>query len=190
MKPIPSLTEQDIARFWSHVDRRSDDECWLWTGTTNPDGYGRVHLSDALYQAHRTAFRVSRGYIDDALDVLHSCDNPSCCNPRHLFQGTHTDNMRDMTAKGRNVAQAHPERIPRGAHHHMRLHPEHHWSRANHPELADARRGAGNPAAKLTPDQVELIRNLRAQGVHQRDVAAMFGISKSQVARIEHHQSW
>lgn len=89
-------------RFAAKVRRGSPDECWLWTGTRRA-GYGLVSAGGRQQGAHRIAYELEHGCaIPDGLDVLHSCDNPSCVNPRHLSIGTHTDNMRDMAAKGRN----------------------------------------------------------------------------------------
>lgn len=88
-------------RFWSKVDKRGPDECWLWTAHTNRDGYGRVGFDRKVMYAHRLSFEMANGPIPDGMHVLHRCDNPGCVNPSHLFFGTHLDNMRDMLAKGR-----------------------------------------------------------------------------------------
>jgi HNH endonuclease len=96
---------------WSKVDKRGEDECWEWKGFKNPDGYGRTWINDYGYYAHRVIYNLANpGVInlnapkstDDHGFLLHTCDNPSCCNPKHLFVGTHTDNMRDKVAKGRS----------------------------------------------------------------------------------------
>jgi hypothetical protein len=63
--------------------------------------YARSQIQEALIGAHRASWLVHRGHIPTGMCVLHKCDNPSCCNPAHLFLGTKADNTRDMIAKGR-----------------------------------------------------------------------------------------
>lgn len=76
-------------------------KCWEWSGAAYKGGYGRLSVYDKVRPAHRLAFTVFNGPIPDGLHVLHSCDNPKCINPAHLFAGTHQDNMADKCAKGR-----------------------------------------------------------------------------------------
>lgn len=79
-----------------------DSGCLLWQGNRNrPAGYGRLRLDGKMILAHRAIWSVINGDIPAGVEVCHKCDNPLCCNPEHLFLGTHTDNMRDMSAKGR-----------------------------------------------------------------------------------------
>lgn len=88
--------------FWSYVKKTK--KCWLWTGKTSGQGYGRVRVPASGYVlAHRFSWQLHNGNnpIPDGLLVLHKCDNPPCVNPKHLFLGTHADNMRDMIAKNR-----------------------------------------------------------------------------------------
>lgn len=96
---------------WSKVERRGPDECWPWKGFRNAQGYGRTWIKDKGYYAHRVIFCLANpGVIDLSApvrgewgDVRHSCDNPPCCNPKHLLVGTHQDNMDDKMERGRQV---------------------------------------------------------------------------------------
>ena len=84
------------------IERIPIGGCWLWTGTKWKSGYGYFRKDKKIQTAHRYFYSLYKGNFDPNLCVLHVCDNPSCVNPEHLFLGTHTDNMRDMTAKGRH----------------------------------------------------------------------------------------
>lgn len=105
----PSLSE----RFWSKVRKLKPHECWEWQASRVSAGYGKISLphSRQLEGAHRVAWKLTNGPIPDGLFVLHRCDNPPCCNPSHLFLGTHADNMKDMTAKGRHKGRPSPGRL-------------------------------------------------------------------------------
>lgn len=91
------MIKQDI--FMTHVIKTGIDTCWKWDGAKLKHGYGRY--SGGLL-AHRIAYELLVGPIPQGLLVLHSCDNPECTNPKHLFLGDHSDNAKDMVAKGRN----------------------------------------------------------------------------------------
>lgn len=91
----PTLSD----RFWAKV--RKSDGCWPWIKSRQPYGYGRFNYQGKQVQAHRVAWILTNGPIPDDLCVLHSCDNPPCCNPDHLFLGTKGDNNRDCIRKGR-----------------------------------------------------------------------------------------
>ncbi len=75
--------------------------CWEWQRYRLPTGYGRTHYHGENMLAHRLAWIVLRGEIPANRCVCHRCDNPPCCNPEHLFVGTHKANMRDALKKGR-----------------------------------------------------------------------------------------
>ena len=87
-------------RFWRQVDRRGDDECWPWTGGLKSGGYGAFHIGGRQIGAHRYAAGCR---IGDGVVVMHTCDNPPCCNPAHLRKGTIADNNADRSRKGRNA---------------------------------------------------------------------------------------
>jgi hypothetical protein len=88
--------------FWDCVDVGSPEECWPWNrGEPRQNKYGRIWNGEIYVQAHRFAYELENGKIEGDLLVCHKCDNPSCCNPGHLFLGTYADNAHDAMAKGR-----------------------------------------------------------------------------------------
>lgn len=87
--------------FWKLLVKQSDG-CWVWPKAKhNSDGYGSYRYQGEGWQTHRLAWTLANGPIPKGLKVLHHCDNPPCCNPKHLFLGTDYDNQQDRKAKGR-----------------------------------------------------------------------------------------
>jgi hypothetical protein len=94
---------KSIKRFWSKVNKLND--CWEWTGSLNEWGYGRFYFAAKEWRAHRFSWLLHFGPIPIDQLVLHTCDNPKCINPNHLFLGSHIDNMRDKIRKKRYKSQ-------------------------------------------------------------------------------------
>jgi|SRR5215831_3108519 len=89
------------------VDRTGGpNACWPWLAGKSPRGYGKARVANRDWRAHRLAYEVWVETIPVGLLVLHSCDNPSCCNPAHLRAGTHLDNQREKWSKGRGRINA------------------------------------------------------------------------------------
>lgn len=79
------------------------DGCWNWTGYLNNKGYGKFAFRGRSESAHRVSFMLANNLESLPKEfVCHTCDNPKCVRPDHLFTGTRTDNMRDMVRKGRH----------------------------------------------------------------------------------------
>lgn len=91
-----------VERFWAKVEM--SDGCWGWTAYKDSCGYGRMGVGNrSLMRAHRLSWEIHFGPIPDGMIVRHSCDNPSCTNPRHLLLGTHQDNANDRVERRRGA---------------------------------------------------------------------------------------
>lgn len=213
-RPLPAFTPQQIARFWSKVAKAGVNECWPWTACTTGK-YGSFAVTHRqCVGAHRVAHFLASGRDPHPLLVLHSCDNPPCCNPAHLREGNFRDNAQDAMRRGRMAtgertgaythpesrprgathgSRTHPERVPRGDTHYSRLHPERmargerHGSRT-HPELV--RRGEKASAAKLTAADVVTIRQRHADGETQQALAKEYGVVRNNISNIVNRRSW
>lgn len=145
------------------VDVRGPDECWPWLAPVNNNGYGYFWDRQAkrVVLAHRRAWEMVNGEIPAGASILHSCDNPPCCNPAHLRAGTAKDNARDVIERGRDGA----------------------WARSKNV-------GQSHGMAKLTWDDVDRIRTMRNEGAIYQDIAAAFGISFQQAQKICTYKTW
>lgn len=92
-----------VRRFWAKV--RKTRSCWIWTGpkTSKQRPYGRIQVNGKATLTHRLSWAIAYGPLNDEEKVIHKCDNPPCVRPTHLTKGTHSENMKDMVAKGRNI---------------------------------------------------------------------------------------
>jgi hypothetical protein len=88
-------------RFWSYVDK--SDGCWLWTGTKQPNGYGRLCAGGKKLLAHRLSYEINVGPIPGGLLVLHTCDVKLCVRPDHLYAGTRSQNSHDAINRGLHI---------------------------------------------------------------------------------------
>lgn len=162
------------SRFSTKYFPEPNSGCWIWTGMTAQNGYGRMLVKSKngpTAAAHRISWAIVHGAPPTNLDVCHKCDNRLCVNPDHLFLGSRADNMRDCSKKGRNIMQRHPERsVLRG-------------NKIRRPA------GESHPQAKLTEAQIHEIRRLRGSS-SQEALAARFGVDRSTVGRILSGMTW
>lgn len=165
------LTEKQRRNFEKKVDRSGGpDACRVWTAGLDADGYGRFRFAGEKRPAHRAAYAHHHGSVRTDRLVCHSCDNPPCCNPAHLFLGTPLDNSTDMVKKKRQAVgdtcgvRLHPETRPRGtAHHH----------------------------SKLTSEIVIQMRALHASGkMTPLQIQTKFSVSSGAVWAVIHRRTW
>lgn len=98
------LTAEQVARYEAKVDRTGGgDTCHEWTAGRFTGGYGAFGVGNRLVKAHRVAYVLAYGFVPAGLVVRHRCDNPPCCNPRHLTLGTNQDNSQDMIDRARQL---------------------------------------------------------------------------------------
>jgi hypothetical protein len=155
----------------AHSQPDPNSGCWLWDLALFRNGYGAVsRRSERL--AHRMSYRAFRGEIPDGMFVCHRCDTRSCVNPAHLFLGTHSDNMRDMSAKGRHWLVKNPAR-----------------SYLNGQKLQRAF-GERKPNAIITAALAAQIRARHLAGERVCDLIRETGLNKNVVYKAAKGQSW
>lgn len=184
------FSQNEVDRFWAKVwmpyDAHWDiDICWIWLATKDQKGYGRYGLRGKLWHAHRAAYLFHYGKCPDELYVLHSCDNPSCVNPAHLWLGTNQDNMDDKVAKGRQIRGQKlsnicaPKNPAFGSRNGAKKYPER------------LMRGEQCHSAKMTADKVRELRSKYIFGVTSyASLAAEYGIDPTVVGDIINRKTW
>jgi hypothetical protein len=86
-------------RFWSRVQPAGDDDCWPWMRGCQTKGYGQIYLGEKAERSHRIAFYLANGHWPKV--ACHDCDNPICCNPKHIIDGSYKLNMQHRSERGR-----------------------------------------------------------------------------------------
>jgi hypothetical protein len=168
-RSLPTLSPEDIERFWSRVDKAPGHgpkgDCWVWdVGARFKTGYGKFMKRKVAYGAHRIGFMIATGTDPGKQCVCHECDFKPCIRGSHLFRGTHAANAADMKSKGRSAT---------GDKNGMRTHP-HRTSP-----------GEKNGYAKLTDAQVrEICRAYDANEMDQYELADKFGVWQMTISRI------
>ncbi len=100
---IPPMTEKQVNRFWSKIAiTANSNKCWNWQAVKHR-GYGSFSIGYTTVVSTRVSYYLHYKIDPIGKSVLHKCDNPSCCNPNHLFLGTPNDNSKDMVNKNRQA---------------------------------------------------------------------------------------
>lgn len=204
-------------RFWAKVDKRGPDDCWEWTSSRLPKGYGRFGST----LAHRYVYELTHGReAAEGVVIRHTCDNPPCVNPAHLIAGTYKDNTDDMMRRGRgpigarqgcsklteeNVREIRARAAEGEGHQEIAdrfgvtrsnvsaVVRRDRWSHVP-PAPGQNRRkrdgGIHHTNAKLTADLVREIRAAHAVGETPSEIAARFRISTSNVSCIVLRKTW
>lgn len=204
------MTPAEAEKFWSRVDVRGPDECWLWMGAAARGGYGSFRAGGRNHGAHRISYVAAHGQIPEVPGyhggvVRHACDNPPCVNPRHLLVGSQADNALDAKLRGRIAVGGD---LP-----HSKLSPKKVMAmremRRAGAEYADigARFGVSKSTAvravcgddwghvpgavgprtrrpRLGKSQVLAIRMLRGQGLKHSEIAEEVGVGQASVSRV------
>ena len=109
-----AMSPKQIDRFYSKIKKGANNECWLWTGYKNKDGYGHlgfmINKKKKMVLAHRLSYMLATNQeIPDQIN--HLCNNPACCRPDHLVLGTQVDNMKYKAESGRAPAILNEEKV-------------------------------------------------------------------------------
>lgn len=159
-------TKQDINRFWSKVSKfKTKKGCLEWLESTSTDGYGKFKLDHHTLRSHRLAYVLSnKEQIPDDMWVLHTCDNPLCCNPDHLWLGDNSDNQQDMVKKGRYNSKSDYKKIMRGV---------------------------KNGKSKLTNKDVHEIRKMyKDKNIPLKRISGKFNVSQQTVVDVATGKTW
>lgn len=169
-KPKFQLTQERIKRFWKKVIFRSDSECWDWAAGKDKDGYAVFNVAfKTRGVGHRFSYALHKGEIPDGMLIMHSCDNPPCCNPDHLSKGDVKANTEDKIKKNRQCKG------------------ENHYCFKN-PELVQ---GENNGESKLKKSEVLLIRKEFSNGASRVSISKKHNkVSYSIICRIIKRKSW
>jgi hypothetical protein len=155
-------------RFMCNV--QTGNECWIWLGYTQNSkmGYGYLRFNGKHVLAHRQSYKLFKGEIPSGMNICHTCDNPKCVRPSHLFAGTQSENMKDASIKGRlKASKETKEKQSQSAFKR--------WANQDNP----------HPRQKITAENRAEICSLYESGsITQAKLAEKFGVAQTHISRI------
>lgn len=154
------MDQKTLHRFWSKVIKTKS--CWLFQNGIKRRDYGTFGLDGKVRKAHIVSWIIHNGEIPDGMCVCHTCDNPPCVRPDHLFLGTKQDNALDAADKGRLFR----------------------------PPAECMARGVCKPNVKLDDEKVRAIRQLHARGLSYRQLAKQYNVGTRTIGHIVHRRKW
>ena len=159
--------------FWDRVYPfvKNEGDCLIFTGCRDDCGYGRITRDGRLVRIHREVWIKNNGAIPEGKEICHTCDNPACINPDHLWAGTHLENMQDRSAKGRQA----------------RLFGN------THTRGKSINRGSKHGRSKFTEEQVKAIKSSLSVNKTWGNVialAAEYGVSRTAINHIRAGTRW
>lgn len=153
----------------SKIIKNQTTGCWEWQRARNKKGYGVCCIKGRMFKAHRLSYVIHVGAIPKGSCLLHSCDNPPCCNPMHLRIGSRAENNRDIIDRGRHVRGG--TKTPKAQ--------------------CKYERGERHHNARITTEIVQQIRSRYANGgCSYSSLAREFGLRSQHVGKIIRKELW
>ena len=160
------MNKKEFLRFVTKF--RVGDRCWEWTAACTGGGYGTIKIKNKQCYAHRLMWKVANSKsIPDNMEICHTCDNPKCVRPDHLFLATHYENMQDRNNKER-IGYVSGE--------------ESHLSKLTKKDVINIRNSWNNNKTKKTRYGVKT--------KFCKDMASKYGVCMSNIAHIINNTRW
>lgn len=183
------MTLEEFKQRCLNVKVNQTTGCRLWYGDCAPNKYVSVRLGKKNYGGHRLILNLKLGRaIKENFFALHTCDNKSCIEETHIYEGTHQDNMDDMKRRGRvakgdrHTTKLHPEKIARGNRHGSRTKIEKRPRGLNHHMAKQLNQ-------KLPKEKILSLQKL-AKTMSRNQLAIKFKISRPTVSSILNKTHW
>jgi hypothetical protein len=203
-------------KFWSKVNKFGEDDCWLWIGGKGSHGYGEFKVDGMAHCSHRLSYMIANNLeeIPKGKQINHHCDTRACVNPKHLCEGTQSDNIRDMIERKRDMysngyicseeTKKRMSNSQKGRKHSEETRKKlslarlgnknllgHKHSEETKRKMSMAKKGERHNNAKLTEEQVRKIRRWYATGDYvMKDIADFCNIKQAAISKIITGRSW